>query len=98
MLLGEVVGTVVSTISDPLMEGCSLRLVQQVDLDGKHMSYYRVAVDSVGARDGDWVLIARGGSARMTDATKGRPADTCIMAIVDSVDIDSQNIYKRVNS
>jgi microcompartment protein CcmK/EutM len=42
-----------------------------------------VAVDLVGAGEGDMVLVAMGGAARETDQTRGVPTDAAVVAIVD---------------
>ncbi|MBX7258898.1 MAG: EutN/CcmL family microcompartment protein, partial [Candidatus Hydrogenedentes bacterium] len=54
----------------------------------KETGGYVVAVDAVGAGIGEVVLVASGSSARLTEATRDRPSDAVIMAIVDSWDID----------
>ena len=49
---------------------------------------FTVAVDSVGAGAGEFVLFAAGSSARQTDATKDKPVDAVIMAIIDELKRD----------
>ena len=56
---------------------------------------YVVAVDSVQAGLGDMVLYATGSSARQTVLTDGKPCDAVVMAIVDSWDLDGQNVYEK---
>jgi microcompartment protein CcmK/EutM len=52
-----------------------------------------VAVDSVGAGEGEIVLTAAGSSARQTHLTKDKPVDAVIMAIVDLVEIGGAHKY-----
>ena len=85
MLLGRVVGTVVSTQKERELEGLRFLMVRGMDVDGKPTSSLVVAVDSVGAGVGEVVLYAAGSSARQTKVTKDRPVDATIMAIVDQV-------------
>ncbi len=87
MLLGKVVGTVVSTRKEEELEGLKLLIVRGVDLDSKPTSTLVVAVDAVGAGVGELVLYASGSSARQTQVTKDRPVDATIMAIVDQVEV-----------
>ena len=47
-----------------------------------------VAVDTVGAGEGEFVLITQGSSARLTPETKNLPIDTVIVGIVDTVHVD----------
>jgi microcompartment protein CcmK/EutM len=49
-------------------------------------------VDSVGAGLGEVILYATGSSARLTAATKDRPVDAVIMAIVDSFDVEGRSV------
>ncbi|MBL8955846.1 MAG: EutN/CcmL family microcompartment protein [Myxococcaceae bacterium] len=95
MLLGKVVGTVVSTRKEPTLEGSKLLVVRGLDLDGKPTATLVVAVDAVGAGVGEWVLYASGSSARQTEMTKDRPVDATIMAIVDTLEVQGQTKYVK---
>lgn len=95
MLFGKVVGTVVATRKDPKLEGLKFQLVAGVDSKGKTGQSYVVAVDSVGAGQGEIVLYATGSSARQTDITNNKPVDAVIMAIVDQWDVDDKLIFKK---
>jgi len=87
MILGKVIGTVWSTKKDENLVGSKLLIVKQLSLDFKEKDNFVVAVDSVGAGEGEVVLVATGSSARQTNNTKNRPVDAVIMAIVDKLDI-----------
>jgi len=95
MLLGKVVGSVVSTRKEPTLDGSTLLIVRGVDLEGKPTSTLVVAVDAVGAGVGEWVLYASGSSARQTEMTKDRPVDAVVMAIVDQVEVNGQYTYVK---
>jgi microcompartment protein CcmK/EutM len=95
MQLGKIVGTVVSTQKDEKLEGLKLHVVKHVDVDGKPMQSFVIAVDSVGAGVGEIVLVAAGSSARQTKATEGKPVDSVIMAIVDTVEVDGRVCYSK---
>jgi microcompartment protein CcmK/EutM len=95
MLLAKVVGTVVSTRKEESMEGMKFLLLRQVDLEGKASGGHVVAVDAVGAGEGEMVLYATGSSARQTLMTKDRPCDAVIMAIVDNWEIAGEIKYKK---
>lgn len=95
MQIGKIVGTVVSTRKDEKLEGLKFHMVEFVDLDGKPTGNIVVAVDSVGAGEGEIVLTAAGSSARQTDTTKDKPVDAVIMAIVDMVVIDGVHKYLK---
>ena len=95
MLMGVVVGTVVSTRKDPELGGLRFLIVKGCDFDGKPTGSSVVAVDSVGAGVGEVVLYASGSSARQTTATQNRPVDATIMAIVDTVEVDGAQRYVK---
>lgn len=95
MLIGEVVGTVVSTQKDEKLVGLKLQIVREVDDQNGVTGKYVVAVDAVGAGHGDRVLFASGSSARQTALTDGRPADAVIMAVIDSWDVLGVEVYAR---
>jgi microcompartment protein CcmK/EutM len=96
MVLGKVVGTVVSTRKEEELSGLKFLLVKACDVDGKPTGATVVAVDAVGAGVGEVVLYASGSSARQTKVTKDRPVDATIMAIVDEVEIDGDARYQKV--
>ena len=87
MILGKVIGTVWSTKKDENLVGSKLLIVRQLNLDFQEKSNFLIAVDSVGAGEGEVVLVASGSSARQTVITKNKPVDAVIMAIVDKLDV-----------
>ncbi len=95
MTLGKVVGTIVATQKDEKLTGGKLLVVQEIDLHGELLERYAVAVDSVGAGMHEVVLVAMGSSARLTDATTDRPVDAVIMAIVDSIEVLGDTVYRK---
>jgi microcompartment protein CcmK/EutM len=95
MLLGTVIGTVVSTRKEPELEGIKLLLVQAADPTGKPAGAVVVAADAVGAGVGEVVLFAAGSSARQTEVTRNKPVDHVVMAIVDSVSVGGEARYTK---
>ena len=95
MLLGRVTGTVVASQKEPLMEGLTMLVLRQIDVDNTDASSYVVAVDAVGAGVGEVVMYASGSSARQTAVTQNRPCDAVVMAIVDTWDIDGETVYEK---
>lgn len=98
MLLGKVVGTVVSTNKEPRLEGLKLQVLEILDIKGKPNKNYVIAIDAVGAGVGEIVLYAAGSSARQTEATNNKPCDAVIMAIVDSWDVNNELVYNKSDS
>ena len=95
MLLGKVVGTLVATRKEPSMEGFKFLVLRQIDVDGKEVGGYVVAVDAVGAGVEEVVLYATGSAARQTIATRDRPCDAVIMSIVDSWEVGGEDMYHK---
>ena len=95
MILGEVIGTVVSTRKEERLQGLKLLLVREVDLNIKPTGSVIVAVDAVSAGTGEIVLCASGSSARLTEVTRDKPVDAVIMAIVDSFDAGGEGRWSK---
>lgn len=95
MLLAKVIGTVVSTRKEKMMEGLKFLLLRPVDIDGKESGSIVVAADAVGAGVGEIVMFATGSSARQTIATDKRPCDAVVMAIVDNWEVEGQIKYRK---
>lgn len=94
MILGRVIGTVWSTKKDENLVGAKFLIIKQLDLSLNEIDGFVIAVDSVGAGEGEVVLVATGSSARQTTFTKNKPIDAVIMAIVDKLDISMKNYLK----
>lgn len=95
MLIGHVVGSVVSTQKDARLQNLKLLVVQVHDHENQPTEQYVVAVDAVEAGPGDVVLFATGSSARQTELTDGKPCDAVVMAVVDSWDLGGANVYEK---
>ena len=94
MFLGKVIGTVWSTKKDEKLVGAKFLIVRKLDLELNEKSDFVVAVDSVGAGEGEVVLVATGSSSRQTHFTQDKPIDAVIMAIVDKLDISIKQLIE----
>ena len=95
MLIARVIGTTVATIKDIKLEGRKLMILRQTDEFGKPSGKPYVAIDSVNAGVGELVLTAAGSSARQTVITKDTPVDAVIMAVIDSLEVDGDLVYRK---
>jgi ethanolamine utilization protein EutN len=99
MFLAEVIGQVVATKKDDSMLGRKLLLVRPKLVDESDPSRFRdgvntiVAVDTVGAGEGELVMFCQGSSARQAGGLKTIPVDAAVVAIVDSVDVLGKKVY-----
>ena len=53
-----------------------------------------VAVDSLGAGEGEIVLVVQGSSARLAAEDKNSPVDAVVIGIVDTVDVAKNILYR----
>ena len=103
MFLARVEGSVVATKKDAGMSGRKLLLMRPQLVDENDPAQFRpgkntiVAVDSVGAGQGELVMFAQGSSARLAPNMKSAPVDAVVVGIVDSVDALGQVIYDAKN-
>lgn len=101
MFVAKVTGSVVATQKVESMIGQKLLIVEPYRIDeadrGRLKSTGRtfVAVDTVGAGNGEYVLIVQGSSARLTPETKQLPVDATIIGIVDTVHVEHACVYSR---
>lgn len=87
MYLGKVIGTVVSTIKVPALTGSKFLIVEKINQDLTAKKQTEIAVDTVGAGDGETVIVVGGSSARMAGGDKNLPVDAAIVGIVDTVEV-----------
>jgi ethanolamine utilization protein EutN len=86
MILGKVVGTVVTTISHPDFKNRRLLVVQPLNLEGESADEDFIALDNTQAGIGDTVLVNReGNGARQVLKNPNACVISVIVGIVDSV-------------
>lgn len=89
MVIGKVVGTVVTTISHPHYKNHRLLVVRPLDLAGETGDGEFIALDNTQAGMGDTVLVNRDGNgARQVLGIKDGCIISVIVGIVDSVYIE----------
>ena len=69
MMIARVVGSAVATVKDEKLKGLKLLVVREVTPANELVGKPLVAIDAVGAGEGELVLIASGSSARQTTIT-----------------------------
>ena len=104
MFLARVTGNVVATQKDKTLNGQTLFVVEPLNVKYDEATKKPaslgntgraiVALDSVGAGEGQLVLVVQGSSARMTEQTKNLPADAVIIGIVDSAEFGGTTFYQ----
>ena len=82
MLIGKVVGSVVSTRKCENLVGNKFMIVEiseQMQAGSKQL----VAIDKIGAGIGEQVLVAQGSAARIGNGMPDAPVDAAIVGIID---------------
>lgn len=82
MLIGKVVGSVVSTRKSENLVGNKFMIVDVLE----HMqngAKQLIAIDKIGAGVGEYVLVAQGSAARIGSNMADAPVDAAIVGIID---------------
>ena|SRR6187397_2034212 len=101
MFIAKVTGSLVATSKVETMRGYKLLIVEPFRVDPKDRNALVttgrtfVAVDTLGAGEGEFVLITQGSSARLTPETKNLPIDTVIVGIIDTVHVDQACVFRK---
>jgi microcompartment protein CcmK/EutM len=90
MIIGKVVGTVVTTISHPHYKNRRLLVVQPLTMDDQANGGDFIALDNTHAGIGDTVLVNReGNGARQVLNNPDACVISVIIGIVDSIEISA---------
>ncbi|EDY80704.1 Ethanolamine utilization protein EutN/carboxysome structural protein Ccml [Verrucomicrobiia bacterium DG1235] len=86
------------------MRGRKLLMVRPMLIDPENPSQFKegsntiVAIDTLGAGEGELVMLAQGSSARQADGLKELPVDAAIVGLVDTVNVLGQKTYAAKDS
>ena len=100
MILARVEGSVVATKKNTKMTGSKFLLVRPLVIDSPNAKEWKpgqttlVVVDSLGAGEGEIVLVVQGSSARLAADDKDSPVDAVVIGLVDTVDVGKTILYK----
>ena len=88
MLIGRVVGELVSTQKHASHRGRKALLVQPLNLDGSNRGEALIAFDAVDAGIGDRVLVVTEGFSAMTAVGRPQsPIDMAVIGFIDQIDL-----------
>lgn len=95
MTLGIVAGTIIaSRRADGIAQPVYL-LIERCNQQGAGKRDYLVALDLMGAKRGEMVLLSAGSSARQTALTDDKPIDAVIIGIVETIDMRGVVTYQK---
>jgi ethanolamine utilization protein EutN len=90
MILGTVMGHIVSTINHPYYDGKKMLVVEKEDFGGNAAGYLIAVDNGVGAGVGQRVLmIDEGNSARQIVNDDSAPIRSIIIGIVDHISVEA---------
>lgn len=95
MILGKVVGTVVSSTINIDIDGARFLLVEKCNQQGEKKNDFLVALDIIGAGNNEMIIISESSSARETPVTNGKAIDAVIVGIIDMIDEGEMVVYKK---
>ncbi len=96
MILARVRGSVVSTNKADKLLGLKLLIVVPIDIETfQEKGQPLVAIDTVGAGENEVVMCVGGSSSRQTSITDGKPSDLAIIAIIDSVELRGDVVFRK---
>lgn len=81
MIIGKVVGSVVSTRKSDNLVGNKFMIVEPIP--SLRVDNRIVAIDKIGAGIGEYVLVAQGSAARVGCGMENAPVDAAIVGIID---------------
>jgi microcompartment protein CcmK/EutM len=94
MFLAEVVGTVVSPVQIPILDGEKLLLLRPVTPEGEPTGRTRIGIDRAQAGVGDRVIVLdEGNSARQILEDPEGAVKTIVVGVVDYVERDGMLAY-----
>jgi ethanolamine utilization protein EutN len=90
MILGRIMGSVVSTIHHPIVNGRKLLVAERLDQAGRPTGGYVIALDAIGAGKGETVLILdEGNGARQILDDANAPVRSVVVGIVDELALET---------
>ena len=92
MIIGRVIGNLVSVIKDNSYYGFKLLVVQEMNIDGTYDKNFYISVDLIGAGVNEIVLVTNGTSSRATTQTSEKPIDSVIIAKIDKLIFEDREI------
>lgn len=94
MFLAEVIGTVVSPIQIPILDGRKLLILRPITPEGKAIGKTRIGIDRAQAGVGDRVLVIdEGNSGRQLLGEPKGAVKTIVVGVVDYIERDGQYTY-----
>jgi microcompartment protein CcmK/EutM len=95
MIIARVIGAAVASLKLDVLKASKLLVVRQTDARGQVEGPALLAIDLVGAGEGEWVIVSQGSSARKAIGNDRSPADAAIIGILDSVQVGGEQVLPK---
>jgi microcompartment protein CcmK/EutM len=95
VIVCKVIGNAVSTIKDKRLTGHTMLVVGRIGVDPGVVLDQFVALDAVGAGEGEIVGVVQGTPAQKAIGREEAPIDAVIVAIFDALMVNGKEIYKK---
>ncbi len=95
MIIGKITGSAVAIIKHDALRSTKLLLVSPADVHGAICAAPFIAVDLVGAGEGELVMVSQGSSARMATGQNATPVDAAIVGILDSLSYEGEYAFRN---
>jgi ethanolamine utilization protein EutN len=97
MRLGRVIGKVWATAKEPSLKGVRLYIMQPLDYGQRPEGSPIIAVDGVGAGEGEIVFWVGGADATLVFPGRTVPSDASIVGIVDQVNLSARAVPEKTS-
>lgn len=95
MILGKVAGTIVSSSVNVGIDGARYLLIDKCNQQGEKKNDFIIALDLIGAKNDEMVIISESTSARETMITSNKAVDAIIIGIIDMIDENEKITYRK---
>lgn len=95
MIIAKVVGTAVATLKHETLTSSKLLVACPADATGQPNGAPFLAVDLVGAGEGELVVVSQGSSARVATGDATAPIDAAIVGILDSLRVEGAISFRK---
>ncbi len=95
MILGKIVGTIVTTKHSIPITGARFLLVEKCNQQAEGRGDFLVALDPLGVGKDEVVMVSESTSAREIPLSQGKPIDALIVGIVDVIDQEETVVYRK---
>jgi microcompartment protein CcmK/EutM len=95
MIIGKVTGSAVAILKHDALRSTKLLLVSPADTRGEVCGSPFIAVDLVGAGEGELVVVSQGSSARLATGQISSPVDAAIVGILDSLAYEGDYSFRK---